>query len=166
VGNLWQFATHDWPTPIPSYERREIIGDTLVGQRRYFRYLYEVVGPLVDPPVLRTGYLRYDTAGIVVGLTDIAADTIAIETDYRDDLRVNFGDTVMTAGAPWGEFYLVEGGYDAEVNIGGETYAVAARKSLGKSYAADIGPVSWTIWDGPSTVLAWNAPRTLIQVEC
>ena len=140
----------------------EILADTVVGETQYFRHLLKTVGPFVNtPPVNRMRYVRYDTSGTVVFLDSISTDPLVFSYDpiyptrnpalYH--LRTNFGDTIFTPGAIWGDFMTVSGGYGGQVWIDNQSYAVAARKSLYALYAAGIGLVYHAFFDGPQVIL-------------
>ncbi|WP_457653153.1 T9SS type A sorting domain-containing protein [Rhodocaloribacter sp.] len=150
IGNTWEYGGLDAHV-------RMIVGDTLANGRRYFirRDSVPAVGTL--GPFINTFYLRYDTAGTVVTLPDLDADTVAaplpfdrFRVDFPDllghfDMRSAFGDTLYFR-APDTLFY-VQGGYDQQIQVGNEVVEVAALKCFGAEgillwsgcYAADVG---------------------------
>ncbi len=150
IGNTWEYGGLD-------AFKSTIVDDTLANGRRYFirRDSVPAVGTL--GPFINTFYLRYDTAGTVVTLPDLDADTVAaplpfdrFRIDFPDllghfDMRSAFGDTLYFR-APDTLFY-VQGGYDQQIQVGNEVVEVAALKCFGAGgillwsgcYAADVG---------------------------
>ncbi|WP_456430241.1 T9SS type A sorting domain-containing protein [Rhodocaloribacter sp.] len=150
IGNTWEYGGLDAHV-------RMIVGDTLANGRRYFirRDSIPAVGTL--GPFINTFYLRYDTAGTVVTLLSLEADTVApplpfdhFRADFPDvlahfDMRSAFGDTLYYR-APDTLFY-VQGGYNQRIQVGNEYVEVDALKCFGVEgillwagcYAADVG---------------------------
>ncbi len=160
IGNTWEYGG------LNSYISM-IIGDTLANNHRYFirRDSTLAVGTL--GPFIHTFYLRYDTAGTVVTLLSLEADTLEVplpfhyrRVDFPDflahfDMRTAFGDTLYY-GAP-DTLYYVQGGYNARRQIGYELVEVDALKCFREQgftagwiecYATDIGFVGGgNLWD-------------------
>ena len=151
IGNTWEYGG------LNSYISM-IIGDTLANDHRYFirRDSIPPVGTL--GPFIHTFYLRYDTAGTVVTLLSLEADTLELplpfdysRVDFPDflahfDMRTAFGDTLYY-GAP-DTLYYVQGGYNARQQIGYELVEVDGLKCFREQgftagwiecYATDIG---------------------------
>jgi hypothetical protein len=150
IGNTWEYGGLD-------AFKSTIVGDTLANGRRYFirRDSIPAVGAL--GPFIETFYVRYDTAGTVVTLLSLEADTMApplpfdhFRADFPDvlahfDMRSAFGDTLYYR-APDTLFY-VQGGYNQRIQVGNEYVEVDALKCFGVEgillwagcYAADVG---------------------------
>ncbi|MFQ5572567.1 MAG: T9SS type A sorting domain-containing protein [Rhodothermales bacterium] len=151
IGNTWEYGG------LNSYVST-IVGDTLANGHRYFirRDSTLAVGTL--GPFIHTFYVRYDTAGTVVTLPSLEADTVEVPVPFRNrridspdflahfDMRTAFGDTLYY-GAP-DTLYSVEGGYNETRQIGHELVEVDALKCFREQgfsagwiecYATDIG---------------------------
>lgn len=186
VGNVWEYRVAEGEPLL----RREIVADTVVAELRYFlmeetSYDYDYVGGGTELEVWRrdTLYVRYDSLGTVVILPEIEADTLIIprnvpfdgEASGYFDLRSAFGDSVYY-GEGADDFYWVQGGYRAVLEIGDDTVEVPALKLFQsplwhESYAADIGFVGGgNLW-GPSLTYAevggimYGVSRTPTTVE-
>ncbi|HMB93621.1 MAG TPA: T9SS type A sorting domain-containing protein [Rhodothermales bacterium] len=151
IGNTWEYEGLD---PLAT---STIVGDTLANGHRYFirRDSLAVVGTLGG--IMHMFYLRYDTAGTVVTLPSLEADTMEVplpvyysRVDFPDflahfDMRAAFGDTLYY-GAPDTLFY-VWGSYNESLQIGNERVEADALKCFGgvgfilryECYATDIG---------------------------
>ena len=142
IGNTWEYAGSETPPLLI----RTIVGDTVANGNRYF--IRRDSAPLHD---VRTYYIRYDTAGTVVTLENIAADTASfpLPLPYSGgdflahfDLRSAFGDTLLHDEP--GVIYVVSGGYRETITVYGEQIEVGALKCLNgfgwrECYATDIG---------------------------
>ncbi|MEZ4702793.1 MAG: T9SS type A sorting domain-containing protein [Rhodothermales bacterium] len=161
VGNEWQYEGHGFASAIPFYERKRVVADTLVGDRRYFRYVVEGFDHSMVLIRTHTAWLRYNAAGAVVAFADPGEDTMAIDSTlfwYHKD----FGDSV---DAEFGARAIVEGRYDTTVFIGTTVVPVAAVKYLGERVpfvpfvseviAAGFGLVSYQYWDGDEAGLTY-----------
>ena len=152
VGNTWEYGK------LVSYIST-IVGDTLANGHRYFvqRDSFPPAGSF--GPLVQTYFVRYDTAGAVLLLPDIEADTVAMTPPVYFDaegihsrpvLPAAFGDTLFY-GAP-DTLYYVSGGYNQVIEIGYESVEVAALKCFymkgaflsDACYATDIG----FVWGG------------------
>jgi Secretion system C-terminal sorting domain len=142
IGNTWEYEGSETPPLLV----RTIVGDTVANGYRYF--VRHDSAPLL---AVRTYYIRYDTAGTVVTLDNIAADTASfpLPLPYSGgdflahfDLRSAFGDTLLHE-EPY-TIYDVSGGYNETVTIYQEQIEVDALKCLHgdwwrECYATDIG---------------------------
>ena len=151
IGNTWEYGG------LNSYIST-IIGDTLANDHRYFirRDSIPAVGTL--GPFIHMFYVRYDTAGTVVTLPSLEADTLEVplpfvnrRVDFPDflahfDMRTAFGDTLYYEAPD--TVYYVWGGYNERRQIGNELVEVDALKCFGghgfflwrfECYATDIG---------------------------
>ncbi|MDZ4701662.1 MAG: T9SS type A sorting domain-containing protein [Rhodothermales bacterium] len=147
IGNTWEYTGIDG---APNQLIRTIVGDTVANGYRYF-VRRDSIPLYVRPPVVFTFYVRYDTAGTVVTLDDIAADTASLPLPFpysggdflaHFDLRSAFGDTLFHDEPQ--VIYDVSGGYHEMVTIYGEQAKVDALKCLHgdwwrECYATDIG---------------------------
>jgi hypothetical protein len=97
IGNTWEYTGIDG---APNQLIRTIVGDTVANGYRYF-VRRDSIPLYVRPPVVFTYYVRYDTAGTVVTLDNIAADTASLPLPFpysggdflaHFDLRSAFGD--------------------------------------------------------------------------
>lgn len=154
VGNVWEYQVAEGEPLL----RREIIGQVEALGKEYFlmeesSYDYDYLrgGTVLALWRRDTLYVRYDTAGTVVAVRAIEADSSATPQnqllyafdDGYFDLRTAFGDTV-SHGEGSEDYYLVSGGYDKMVEIGTDSSLVPARKFFQspfwfEHYAADIG---------------------------
>jgi hypothetical protein len=152
VGNTWEYGGLDAYT-------RTIVGDTLVDGRTYFIQRDSVYAVGTLGPFIQLFYVRYDTAGTVVTLLDIEADTMALplpleymRTDFPDvlaqfDMSASFGDTLHHDSD--GRTYYVSGGYDQPVELKDETtnadavkcFNVSGTYLFNKCYATGIGMI-------------------------
>ena len=150
IGNTWEYGGLD------SYIST-IVGDTLVQDHHYFirRDSIPPNGTLASS--IHTFYVRYDTAGTVVTVNNLEADTLEIPVAFhqidldvsflmRFDLRTAFGDTLYSGGPD--TLYMVRGGYNETRQIGSQLVEVDAMKCIRgfgftagavECYAADIG---------------------------
>ena len=151
IGNTWEYGG------LNSYVST-IVGDTLANGHRYFIGRDSTLAAGTLGPFIHTFYLRYDTAGTVVTLLSLEADTLEVplpfdywRVDFPDflahfDMRTAFGDTLYY-GAP-DTLYYVQGGYNARRQIGYELVEVDGLKCFREQgfsagwiecYATDIG---------------------------
>ena len=151
IGNTWEYGG------LNSYVST-IVDDTLANGHRYFVRRDSILAVGTLGPFIDTFYVRYDTAGTVVTLPDLEADTVEVpvpfhyrRVDFPDflahfDMRTAFGDTLYY-GAP-DTLYDVQGGYNERLEIGRELVAVDALKCFREQgfsagwiecYATDIG---------------------------
>src|SRR5690554_1637829 len=168
-GNVWEYRESEGFPLV----RREIVGDTVFGDRSYFIVrekifdrTHSVPGYSLELWGTRTRFARYDSSRTLVMVHSIAADTVRLphpiggldgEVTGLFDLSASFGDSIQYGPGPE-DFYLVDGGYAREVEIGDETYTVDALKQfstiLFANYAADIGLLSvGNLW-GPRLTYA------------
>ncbi len=166
VGNEWQYVETAFITPIPSYQRRRIVSDTLVHDRLYYKYVVERYDASFFPGGGWTTWLRYNDAGGVVSFNDIADDTLAVDSTLQW-YHADFGDSVDVGLL--GRLAVVGGRYDTTIAIGGpERIPVAAIKILyepdplgGPGYfqasvqAADFGFIQYEAFDGPTGGLTY-----------
>lgn len=153
VGNTWEYGG------LNSYVST-IIDDTLANGHRYFIRRDSVLASGTLGPFIHTFYVRYDTAGTVVTLPRLEADTMEVplpfhytRVDFPDflahfDMQTAFGDTLYY-GAP-DTIYSIEGGYNERRQIGHELVEADALKCFREQgftagwiecYATDIGMV-------------------------
>lgn len=151
IGNTWAYGGLD------SYVST-IVGDTLVDNRRYFIRRDSVPAVGTVGPFLHTFYVRYDTAGTVVTLQSLDADTVRVPLPFdfnpgdipsfltHFDMRAAFGDTLYFEAPD--TIYAVQGGYNEQVQIGQEFVEVDGLKCFREQgftagriecYATDIG---------------------------
>ncbi|MEM6336212.1 MAG: T9SS type A sorting domain-containing protein [Bacteroidota bacterium] len=157
VGNTWEYGYLD------SFIST-IVRDTMANGHRYFVKQDSILPVGNSPTFVFTSYVRYDTAGTVVTLPSIEADTLDIPLPWGTlrangtsdflasfDMRTAFGDTVYYEPIPPSEtdaFLQVTGGYGRrfEPVFGRASGEVAAIKCFRFSellytecYAADVG---------------------------
>lgn len=147
VGNTWEYTGIDG---APHLEIRTLVGDTLANGHRY--YIRHDSIPLGNrSPEVRTYFVRYDAAGVVVTLVSVQADTAAVPLSFpyeggedflgHFDLTSSFGDILYEApDLP----YFVSGGYDRMVRVGLDTVTTDAVKCVHASwweecFATDVG---------------------------
>ncbi len=150
IGNTWEYGG------LNSYVST-IVGDTLANGHRYFIQRDSILAVGTLGPFIHTFYVRYDTAGTVVTLPSLEADTVEVPVPFHNiyidvdflmyfDMRTAFGDTLYY-GAP-DTLYHVQGGYNESRQIGYELVEVDALKCFREQgftagwiecYAADIG---------------------------
>lgn len=150
IGNTWEYGGLD-------RHIRTIVGDTLANDHRYFIRRDSIPAAGTLGPFIQIFYVRYDTAGTVVTLLSLEADTMDVplpfdynRVDFPDflahfDMRTAFGDTLYY-GAP-DTLYHVQGGYNARWQIDKELVEVDGLKIFRKqgfsvgheAYATDIG---------------------------
>lgn len=152
IGNTWEYGGLDKFTST-------IVGDTLANDHRYFIRRDSILAVGTLGPFIQTFYLRYDTAGTVLTLPNLEADTVEVTLPvYYDeegfqtylDLRAAFGDTLYNVAPD--TLYYVWGGYNEVIKIGNAFVEVDALKCfrleggiLGNAcYATDIG----LVWGG------------------
>ncbi len=150
IGNAWEYHEAEVPGDLI---RHVLVSDTTAGPHRYFRRTtHHELQTLTD--TLRWAshdFVRYDTAGVVVAIASIEADTVAVDPchvgDYFvRDLRLAFGARAACPGAE-ADSVVVEGAYDTSWTLDGVAVAVAAVKRyvvdglIFSEFVADIGPV-------------------------
>ena len=148
IGNTWEYSGIGGAAHLLI---RSIVGDTMANGYQYFVRRDSIPLYNVRPPVVFTYYVRYDTAGTVVTLEDISADTASVPLPFpytggdflaHFDLKSAFGDTLLHE-EPY-TIYDVSGGYNETVIIFEEQIEVDALKCLHgdwwrECYATDIG---------------------------
>ncbi len=168
VGNVWEYRISEGEPLM----RREIVSDTLAGDRQYFR-MVESTYDSDGGTGLKLGrelafYVRYDSIGAVVALPEIEADTVVFRRGVPTgdsshtyfDLREPFGDT-LSYGEGAEDTYVTVGGYGELIEIGGEKVEAPAVKNFWgveaqyfETYAADIGLIEGgNLW-GPRITYA------------
>ena len=161
VGNVWEYHDAEASDHLTRYE---IIGDTLVGDRLYFRRRVDVRFLSSPYPEFAPSFdfLRYDEGGGVVIVSSPAADTVGLLTcasnGFERDLRLSFGASIACPSVPdrpeWADSARVDGVYDAEwapsvLSGMASPTRVAAIKYytvggvLFTTFVSDIGPI-WT----------------------
>lgn len=158
VGNAWEY--HDAEVP-GDLTRHVLVSDTTAGTHHYFRRTtHHELHTLTD--TLRWAshdLVRYDTAGVVVAVASVEADTVAVDPchvgDYFvRDLRLAFGARTACPGAE-ADSVVVSGAYDTSWTLDGVSIPVAAVKEyvvdglIFSEFVADIGPVGAGNLGGP-----------------
>lgn len=156
VGNVWEYNGVE----SPSLTHRSIVGDTLADGRHY--YVLDTTIPVPRGPLVYRHYVRYDSSGGLVVLTDVTADSSDVPDTECDEARTwdklhecvafrsDFRDTLY-ARAPW-DTYFVSGGYGGTV-LGVDVAAIKCFHipcCWSMCYAANIG---WT--EGGSLEYYW-----------
>lgn len=158
VGNAWEYHDAEIHGDLT---RHVLVSDTTAGTHHYFRRTtHHELHTLTD--TLRWAshdLVRYDTAGVVVAVASVEADTVAVDPchvgDYfMRDLRLAFGARTACPGVE-ADSVVVEGAYDTSWTLDGVPIAVAAVKEyvvdglIFSEFVADIGPVgAGNLW-GP-----------------
>lgn len=151
IGNIWEYEVLEGAPLV----RAQIVGDTVVLNRSY--YVLEEKTPLPGGNFIEKFYLRYDSAGVVVSLVDIEADSVNYPlelpvTDLRFpsmhnylNLQASIGDTLFyNEEIIPGLFQVLPYGSD-QLYISGELAETEEIKCYNfpccwiSCYAADIG---------------------------
>lgn len=145
IGNVWEYKDDNFPLlHLPSYQRREIIGDTLIGDREYFVLYSRVYDTNFSIVSEGETYLRYDTLRhTVIQLS--TSGCCPGEYDYiACDLSAAFNQEIMCDD---GSQVFVLGGYlPSPYVIGLDTVYAPAEKHFnfggpGITLAHGIGDV-------------------------
>ena len=114
VGNTWEYKTECclYQPSDPTYQRREVIADTLINSQEYFVLRTQNFDASLEVQSSGRGYLRYDTTRSAIVLL-IMTDTSQTEQVWPEptltcNLSADFG-SMIDCGA--GAVY-VSGGYD------------------------------------------------------
>ena len=153
VDNLWEY--HDEEAPGDLF-RHTLIADTVIGHHRYYSREVRVERRLFNDTLRSTtyDYVRYDTAGYVIAVPHVEADTLAVnpcasDDDFERPLRLGFGAAISCP--PWmqEDSLFVDGGYGVTWTPGGgPPIQIASWKWYAvdgfwlSTFFADIGPVA------------------------
>lgn len=166
VGNEWHMVEFAFASPIATYRRLNIVADTVVNDRRYFKSISERFDKSFFLESLKESWLRYNEVGAVLGFENIEDDTLVPDSTLQW-YHADFKDSV-DIGLVNGKGF-VDGVYDTTITFAGPvSVPVASMKQLyvpdplrgtsyyvQETYAADFGLISYQYFDGGDGYLAY-----------
>lgn len=121
IGNAWEYkyGNEIWGEYPEGYQRREIIGDTLIGQERYFLHQVTFYDAAFAPFRSSIDYLRYDTTHTAI-VALVQEDSVAQEQPWPDpnlacDLSADFFSEFACYNCPHCSDVTVYGDYDEHI---------------------------------------------------
>jgi hypothetical protein len=146
VGNVWEYG--GGILGVPRYERHEVVGDTLINGRTYFRYEHVEVNQSGSPIGERdVAYVRFDTTAAALTYwrgSDLPPSRIAFECALNADFG-SFQECLLPSETEGTCTTLSLGGYGVEVNVGEDVVTTTLKSfdtqacEITSRFAAGIG---------------------------